>query len=475
MIINPIYSKFNNLIQFKSSPKGVYNSNLAPLAKDTVSFGEGKYLEAESMVDAPSANTCNKVHKCAEAPCYYLQKVLEKYVQPYTQDENYPGKKNFQVFKYETRVKSPSSIKEKVISKFTKICSTDIKDFIDILFPKLDEYFYISEKNTISHIKDDAAEIIKSKNDVNKISPFTNPEHYIRIVIDELESRQELSLKDVPKKELNKVIKEISRDISDLKRPNEHIHSGTYYSTKSEVGIKHYANDIVGARILMNDSSPSQTGKVLKALEQAVNDDALKITSIECSEPDPKRLPKGRTLKDYIYAFPRQLNSLAKAAGAELIRKKSKSGYLAIHINIDLSNSNFPKETNGFTGEIQIIGVDVEKLKNIEDLCYKLKDNKHSINSKYKDFVEYFSKYYINADEKTKKAFDDYTYDLYLYQRDIPAGQRGNSRFPSIKTLGYEGRIPKELDYNLLKTLKDNCELNDKISSAKDIISYMFK
>ncbi|MCD7780263.1 MAG: hypothetical protein LUH05_06280 [Candidatus Gastranaerophilales bacterium] len=230
------------------------------------------------------------------------------------------------------------------------------------------------------------------------------------------------------------------------------------YNPSSINGIKHYSNDIVGGRILLNNANPANMSSIIEAFKLAVKEGVLKITSIENYFPKEEMIPDGKYSTEYEYASHEQLKSLAKAANAEFINVPSKAGYLAVHINVDLSDPVFNKcnkSFNDYNGEIQIICKSVEKLKDIEDLCYKIKDDKIP-NKAYKPFKDYFLKYY-NKD--TKDAFNEYTYKLYLYQRLNP----GSTNFPSIKQLGFEGRVPPELDYNILKKLKYSCDLQEGI------------
>ena len=96
------------------------------------------------------------------------------------------------------------------------------------------------------------------------------------------------------------------------------------------------------------------------------------------------------------------------------------------------------------------------QLKEVEDLCYKIKDNKNAIHRGYQTFVDYFKKYYK---DDIKEAFDDYTYALYLAQRALGPEERKDNSFPSIKELGFENRVPEELDFNKLKKIKDGCDV----------------
>ena len=193
------------------------------------------------------------------------------------------------------------------------------------------------------------------------------------------------------------------------------------------------------------------------------------IEHIENNIPDPDKLPKGQSLSDYVYASDSTLHSLKKVSGAELITNKSKSGYTAIHINVDFSDCDFAKRDprySGFKGEIQIIGREVEELKEIEDLCYKLKDNKNAIKAEYKPFKKHFEKYYVGD---TRQAFDDYTYKLYLAQRSLPNKVRGQ-KFQTPEQLGFADLVPEQLDFNYLDKLKNDCDAIIKMNEAKALL-----
>ena len=126
MLIN--INKFNLLNPLAANnrqPSFTY-TNLAPLQKDTVSFsGRGKLL-SENMVDAPTERTCRLAESNAEPARFYLQSVLDKYLKPLTQIKSSSGGKNSAFIEYSTRIKESTSIREKVVSKYSKICRREI-------------------------------------------------------------------------------------------------------------------------------------------------------------------------------------------------------------------------------------------------------------------------------------------------------------------------------------------------------------
>lgn len=476
-----VINNFNikNCFGIKPQQKALY-PNLAPLAKDTVSFSGRSELIAESMSDAPSVTLCKTAAENSAGACYYLYSVLDKYLSDFADfKENQTSKdilkvkpktnreksKNHKIATYEVRIKSHSSIREKVISRYTKMYNKEHNQFANELYEKLISNIPLTETATKKNVLDVIKEYPTPPSSSPKNSAYGNAQYLITEVIDLLDSGNYFNYNGVTADEKKQIIENIIAEMSEYTSPL--INSeGKTIDPKTMSGIKYYANDIVGARIVMKESSPEYTDKILCALKQAVADGVLKITSIENNVPSAEKIPEGHKLSDYAYASDSQLRSLKTASGAPVLTNESKTGYMAIHINVDLSDpifKNYGGVYNDYSGEIQIIGRDVEQLKEVEDLCYKLKDKKNAINIAYKPFKEHFLKYY---NEETMQAFDDYTYDLYLAQRVMKQKKRA-SMFPTIKQLGYDGKVSPYLDFNQLKRIWSFCKAQYEISEAE--------
>lgn len=441
-------------------------SNLAPLEKDTVSFSGRGTLIAASMADAQPERTCRNVEENAEPARFYLETILDKYLKPFTQINSEAKAKTFPVLKYSTRTKESHSIREKVVSRYTKKYTAEVDKFSSIVVDELLKSFTPLPGVDRDMLIEDAKRVLEYSHQGKKTPPFSNAVFYFSEIIEDFAKLNRIDFDSVDKTVQKNIFTDIINGLSDVEEAAAANGIGTYDPTTVK-GIKYYANDIIGARIVMKESGPEYTAVVIEALKKAAEEGELKITSIENNLPDPRKLPKGKKLSDYIYATERQLLSLAKAANAPLIKNKSKSGYLAIHINVDLSSPLFNSYNgvyNGYSGEIQIIGSDVLQLKEIEDLCYKLKDNKNAIHIAYKPFKEHFQKYYK---DDVKQAFDNYTYALYLAQRALPPGTKTQTRFPSIQELGFEGKVPPELDFNILKQIKLPCDKKKELMRQK--------
>ena len=462
------FSSFNNLFNTKNINQnrfyGISCPNLAPLKKDTVSFSARSELVARDMSTAPSISDCQKTEINAEPAAYYLEKVLEHYLKPLTVKPKGKGAEKPLDAELTTRIKSQTSIREKVVSKHAKLYKKEYKAFIASFLSELSNNFALNKNITEEDVRSFLYQTIKHDNSDTKYSPYANVPYLVSQLLEYLNETQVIDISDFNLDEYRAIYREMVDRIESSHKSSMLDDSGVYIKPSSIAGIKHYANDIVGSRIILEDSNPRYITLVLDALKNAVNDGLLKITSIENNIPDARKLPQGATIDDYSYASNEQLEEFAQATGAELDTNITKTGYIAIHINVDLSDEMFKAYSgvfNGFSGEIQIMGRDVERLKDVEDLCYKLKDNKNAYKSVYEPFKKHFKPLY----DLHKDDFDEYTYRLYLAQRANSKKKR--TSFPTPAELGFtEAQIPPQLDFNRLAIKKLDCD-HDKKAKEK--------
>ncbi len=436
---------FNN---FKTPMGG---GKLSPLACDTISFSASRRLNSADMKHAPSEKVCMIAAENAEPARFYLSLIFDKYIKPISCQANSSTKQQRTLFTTKTRIKSPASIREKVVSKYSALTALNFDRLLDIICDEIKNTFNVNKEFDSNTLKSDYKDDIDNLNYILKELSKEYISYYaVNVTAGILRNNGFISLSDLSVYEIEQKYQKIAK-IADTKISEDDNLMQLPDSTTSVDGVKKYVNDIVGGRIVVNRNE--DVVKIISAIKKAVNDGKLKITSIEHYVPRKDKLPDNSTMSDYSYASESQLNSLAKLAGCQLMTIPSKTGYMGIHVNVDLSNPLFygyNSKFNGYSGEIQILGRDVEQLKEVEDLCYKLKDRKNAINSVYSDFKKHFYKYY---NEKTKDDFNEYTYALYLAQR-LNSNKNKSKEFPSIADLGFEGRVNPNLDFNLLRKIK---------------------
>ena len=207
--------------------------------------------------------------------------------------------------------------------------------------------------------------------------------------------------------------------------------------------------DIVGARIIMADTSKEAVDSVINKLTEAVKNNDLKILEIENYRPDPELDGGDNVIKSYDYASAKSLRELKLACDDKLgmsIRKVDEdvpSGYMAIHMLVQLPN--------GFIGEIQILGEEVERLKDIEDICFKFKNGKKvkNIPAKVKNMLAPLNN---KNDEILRKEYNIYTRQAYIYQRELELNNPYGRKKRNNEFLRIPDYLPSNLDFNNLYT-----------------------
>ncbi len=477
-LFNPVF----NLQQKKYSEElHLKESNLITLSKDTVDFSfKGGKLEGANMKFAPSMSKCEEVYEDTENAADYLQKKLHRYLDEINKGTK-PGK---ELITIKVRRKEPLSIQEKVVSKYSKNARQETDKFYEETIKQIFQYFKPKKKFT------EEKAIVRARVKMNelmnngKVPPYSNEAFFLNTIVKELEENKKLITynSDMPKKE---AMREILSHLQSITKNDHCDDKGSYIDTQTIEGIRHYVNDAVGARIVLNDSSKNTVLKVIGALKKASANGDLNITSIENIVPELSK----KDLAYYEYTSETPIKSLAERTNSQYKQKKSTSGYMAIHINLDLThdelinakgkNKKERNKFNGFQGEIQIIDANIESLKDIEDLCYKLKDNKNPPLKKYVIFKKYFNLFYKTP--KIKEAFDNYTFDLYLNQRKKSLDNNKKSKtFATIEELGYKKLLPEALDFNNLKEIKEVCDRHSadepvKMPSMQELNQFYMK
>lgn len=193
-------------------------------------------------------------------------------------------------------------------------------------------------------------------------------------------------------------------------------------------------DDIIGARIVLRDSSKKSVKKVLQILGQMVKDGRFKVKEVESFFPvidsvpewvqkgyqkdlgiklDEKKL-KTMTRPDFFnYADSSdfaEFGRICRSTNPDADIKGGRdlpNGYQAIHVNIILPD--------GSKGEIQIMGRDIEKFKDLlEDAVYKKKCKK---GIKYAPLNERLAPLADKKEKALQVAHTDYTRWTYIGER----------------------------------------------------------
>ena len=144
--------------------------------------------------------------------------------------------------------------------------------------------------------------------------------------------------------------------------------------------------------------------------------------------------------------------------------KPRESGYTAVHVTLDLGN--------GILAELQIMGRDMERVKELEDFIYKKSCNK-KLPKKYRK-IEKMLDNVLGPTNKMenltgfqKETLQHYTRDCYVYAREMPVRER--RRRESSKNFFYPipYSLPQELSFENLEKMKEECDKEWKNSKNK--------
>ncbi len=201
--------------------------------------------------------------------------------------------------------------------------------------------------------------------------------------------------------------------------------------------------DISGYRITLRDSNPKNTALVLKQLEKAVKHHDLNIVEIE----------NYLTSDGKSYAPAKAVKSLAAACNQNSLKvsfdKRIPSGYPAIHVGIATKE--------GYIFELQIMGRDVEAVKDVDDIPYKLLSNK-GLEQKYKLIENALKPVLEGLTEEQKDLFMEYRRESFRTAFNSES-KRFNSR-RKAEFLPCPAGLPPELSYSFIAGLQELCSKN---------------
>lgn len=206
--------------------------------------------------------------------------------------------------------------------------------------------------------------------------------------------------------------------------------------------------DVGGARIVMRTLSQDDTALIFKALGNMVKK-GTKIIEVENYRLNPKNsYVSQRTLDDF--------EALCQKYGQypEIKNKPLPNAYTAIHVSVELPD--------GKVIELQIMGRDMEQVKEVEDFFYKWRCEK-DFDPKYRPIQDIFKQHMPTLDEFQKETLERYIRDSYINALSIPetsAKRKPNYNKDYFLTFPYS--LPQELSYKNLHRMMEECNARAK-------------
>lgn len=210
--------------------------------------------------------------------------------------------------------------------------------------------------------------------------------------------------------------------------------------------------DALGFRITLRSASQKDFDKLFTALGKMVKQGLFEVTEME----------NYRLTRQESYVSSKTLDkfeNICQAKGQFPTRtgKAIPNGYTAFHISIKLPN--------GQNAEIQIMGRDLECVKELEDFYYKLRCHKE-FDKKYKSIQEMMENKMANLDNFQQATLDRYIKDSYRHALEIPP-RSSKQKTTSKDFLPIPYSLPQELGFANLQKMKDKCDSVAKAASTK--------
>ncbi len=201
--------------------------------------------------------------------------------------------------------------------------------------------------------------------------------------------------------------------------------------------------DVGGARIVMRTLSQDDTALIFNALKNMVKK-GVKITEVENYRLNPKdSYISQRTLDDF-EAYCQKYGQYP-----EIKNKPLPNAYTAIHLSVELPD--------GKVIELQIMGKDMEQVKEVEDFFYKWRCEK-DFDPKYRPIQKVFEEHMPKLDDFQKETLERYIKDSYIHALSIPeTSAKRKPNFEKDYFLSFPYSLPQELSYVNIHRMMEQC------------------
>lgn len=176
--------------------------------------------------------------------------------------------------------------------------------------------------------------------------------------------------------------------------------------------------DLNGVKVVLRDGSDKSVGMALATLMAGITSGALILEEVEVKRPlSAKDLKKSEIAKyDYVapYEMMKFVNEAKNISGKDvkydLDTDYTCSNYTAVHFLF-----KFPSASRGF--ELQMMGHDVSLFKGMDDIFFKILDNK-KVDQEFKPIEKLIKPLMRKQNDLYLEKFNKYRADSFLFQRE---------------------------------------------------------
>ena len=216
----------------------------------------------------------------------------------------------------------------------------------------------------------------------------------------------------------------------------------------NETEAKDTIRDIVRARIVIDDTKDNKGGNIICGkLIKAVKEKKLNIVNIKNYYEMDKKYNQGVDTQYISFSNLLNLdNEVSENYGISVLKsgQTKDNGYNAVHIIFKLDD--------GFYGELQIMGKEVEKMKEIEDIIYKIQCNKR-VDPKFDEVKKVYAETVAKSPKK-EDELNEYTRLAYNAQRFKELGIYSGREKTEFLPLPKNSKLPQIFDFNYLAKLR---------------------
>ncbi len=212
------------------------------------------------------------------------------------------------------------------------------------------------------------------------------------------------------------------------KRYNQGIESLKLLKLKSGIQAKNFINDndIISGRIILDNGTKQEGNRVLTRLKNAIKEGRIEVTEIGLFGVNPNT--------DYadnqkVNGILEEMNSLGKPC--QKITNRKANGYHSIIAKVKLED--------GFTGTLEIMGKEVSKLKDVEDILHSFKKGIPA-DKKYDELKAEYKKLSDNEIQQLRQ----YTKQAYISARADEIFARTSDKFVLLT----DSNLPAMFDFN---------------------------
>ncbi len=229
--------------------------------------------------------------------------------------------------------------------------------------------------------------------------------------------------------------------------------------------------DLNGAKIVMKDGSKKSVEKVLKRFFGEIENGNVELLEIENKRPIITEHYKRAKKAQYDYASIDFLEDMQRAQEDRWETMNLKERRL-VHTNMnDLTDVNYMAihflfklrgESRPF--ELTILGKNVNTLKDLDDLLFKILNNKN-VNKKYKPIVDIVKPLTNEGNEDLLETFNQYRRDAFIFQREKQPTTFADDDLDFFLPLKYN--LPARFDLNNLYRIMKECDEKAEARTAK--------